>query len=243
MNKPEILYEDTDIVAINKPVGAVVHGDGKTERETLVDWFVSQYPDSKEVGEPLVSSDGTVIEKPGIVHRLDKDTSGVMLLAKTQEGFEHLKRQFKNREIEKVYHAFVYNNIKEDRLVIDEPIGRSAKHIKRQAVGKAARGTLREAVTEVTVLGRCVVGGGVHSTYIEARPKTGRMHQIRVHLQSIDRPLVADPIYAANREPILGFERLALHAKAISFTTVAGEQKTVEAPLPKDFEAAVSCII
>src|SRR6185369_15048639 len=105
-----ILYEDADIVVLNKPAGLVVHPDGRTKEPSVSEWFVSKYPEAKNVGEP----NGDV-ERPGIVHRIDRDTSGVLLLAKTKEGHAHLKEQFQNKEIEKIYHLFVYGNVKEDQ--------------------------------------------------------------------------------------------------------------------------------
>src|SRR5689334_7904450 len=102
MQQPTILYEDTDILAINKPAGLVVHSDGKTKQPTLVDWLLEKYPDIKHIGEPGRNAEGKEILRSGIVHRLDRDTSGVMLVAKTQEGFEHLKKQFQARTIEKI---------------------------------------------------------------------------------------------------------------------------------------------
>jgi 23S rRNA-/tRNA-specific pseudouridylate synthase len=105
MNIP-LLYEDNHIIAINKPAGLVVHGDGKGDMYTLVDWMIEKFPEAKDVGEPISLPSGEIILRSGIVHRLDKDTTGVMLLAKTQKGFLHLKEQFKNREVEKTYRCF-----------------------------------------------------------------------------------------------------------------------------------------
>src|SRR3989344_6809899 len=104
----EILFENDDVVAVNKPAGLVVHPDGKTNEPTLVDWILEKFPEIKEVGEPLILSNGEKIHRPGIVHRLDRETSGVSIIAKNQQTFLHLKDQFKNRETEKVYNAFVY---------------------------------------------------------------------------------------------------------------------------------------
>lgn len=242
--KITILYEDDDVLAIHKPAGFMVHGDGKSTEYTVADWMLEQYPMSKAVGEPMVVITKTdaripqsVILRPGIVHRLDKETSGVLLLAKTQRGFMHLKTQFQDRSIEKTYHAFVYSNIKEDELTIDAPIGRSSKDIRRWSAGKDARGELRDALTHVRVLGRAVIGGEP-VTFIEARPKTGRTHQIRVHCKFIERPIVADSLYAPGRPALLGFERLALHAFRITFTTMQGSRITIEAPYPEDFKVA-----
>lgn len=253
MNKEsdiKILYEDENILAINKPAGLVVHGDGKekNKEETLVDWLLEKYPEISEVGESMFLNDKnkTEIKRQGIVHRLDRDTSGVMIIAKTKEGFEYLKNIFKNREVEKTYNAFVYGNIREDELVIKDPIGRSSKNIRRWTAGKDARGEMREAETFIKVLNRIVIDGPndkaqgkEHITFVEAKPKTGRTHQIRVHLNHIGRPILCDSLYT-NRDCLLGFNRVALHAKSISFKNLDGKNLSVEAPFPDDFNSALS---
>lgn len=256
-NKPTItiLYEDDDIVAINKPAGIAVHGDGKTNEYTIADWMLEMYPASKTVGEPMQlhvrvpigmhsatqanPAHTQVVIRPGIVHRLDRETSGVLLLAKTERGFTTLKQQFQERTILKTYHAFVYSNIKEDTRTIDTAIGRSGTDIRKWSAGKDARGTLREALTHITVRARGKTGDQ-HITFIEAQPKTGRTHQIRVHCKAIEHPIVADSLYAPGRDHVLGFNRLALHAARISFNTPTGERITVTAPYPEDFARAVA---
>jgi 23S rRNA pseudouridine1911/1915/1917 synthase len=113
--EPEVIYEDKDIIAINKPAGLVVHSDGKTKEKTLTDWLLSKYPEIKGVGEPGKDSNGNEIDRPGIVHRLDRETSGIMLVAKNHDSFLNLKNQFKNHEIQKIYHAFVYGVLKTEK--------------------------------------------------------------------------------------------------------------------------------
>ncbi len=227
---PEIIFEDTDVLIINKPAGLVVHPDGRTTGETLSDWVLKTHPQMKGVGEPLVLADGRIIDRPGIVHRLDRDTSGVMVLAKNQAAFEFLKTQFQDRETEKTYVTFVYGEMKEKEGTIDRPIGRSAGDFRKRSAQRFAKGSLREALTHYKVL---AVGKGV--SYVEASPKTGRTHQIRVHFKAINHPIVHDALYAPNREPVLGFRRLALHAQSLSFTLPSGERRIVTAPLPEDF--------
>jgi 23S rRNA pseudouridine1911/1915/1917 synthase len=164
-----------------------------------------------------------------------------MLLAKTQEGFECLKKQFQERTIQKTYHAFVYGNIKEDERVVDTPIGRSAGNIRKWTSGKDMRqnDAVRDAETHVRVLYRGVdEDSGEPFTFVEAKPKTGRTHQIRVHLNYIGRPLVGDKLYT-KRVPILGFNRVALHAQSISFVDVDGNLQTIESPYPEDFENVI----
>lgn len=240
----DILYEDKDIVALNKPAGLVVHSDGRTKEPTLVDWILEKYPNIKEVGEPLIihkeQPTEETIYRPGIVHRLDRDTSGVILVAKTQKAFDHLKAQFQDRQTEKTYHAFVYGEMKEDDGVIDRPIARSRKDFRLWSAQRGARGEAREAITQYTVLKKTNVGNMNHGfTYIEVKPKTGRTHQIRVHMKAINHPIVCDNLYAPKQKPGLGFKRLALHARSIIFRDMKGKDVTVEAPFPEDFKYAI----
>jgi 23S rRNA pseudouridine1911/1915/1917 synthase len=233
--KIEILYENEDVLVVNKPAGLVVHADGRTKETTLADILLEIRPEIKEVGEPWTAQDGTVMYRPGIVHRLDRDTSGVLVVAKNQEAYLFLKKQFQEHTIQKVYNAFVYGNIKEDKGKIDKPIAKSKKDFRMWSAQPGARGEAREAVTEFKVLKR----GGEY-VYLELRPKTGRTHQLRVHLKAIHHPIVHDSLYAQNRPNLLGFSRLALHARAISFELPNHEKITVEAPFPEDFAKAIS---
>jgi len=236
--KIQIIYEDDDVLVINKPAGLVVHSDGKTDEYTLCDWLVEQYPDIKNIGEPA-EYDGKVIARPGIVHRLDKDTSGVLIIAKKQGSYEFLKKQFQEREIKKTYRALVYGNIKKDSGVIDSPIGRHPKNFKQWLAGGGARGQAREAMTEYKVLRRGKENGESF-TYVELHPKTGRTHQLRVHLKSIGNPIICDSIYATKRSHMLGFSRLALHSFNLEVRLPNGEEKLFEARIPKDFETAIA---
>ncbi len=238
--KDKILYEDADIVAVNKPAGLVVHSDGRTEEETLADWFVSQYPEAQDVGEPIETKEGKEISRPGIVHRIDRDTSGVILLAKTAKGHECLKAQFQNREVEKAYHLFIYGDLKEDRGTISFPIGRSSGDFRKWSARLGStRGENREAVTYYEVI-KSAPEQGV--TLVEAKPKTGRTHQIRVHFQALQRPVVSDPLYAPGKPKLLGFTRTALHARTIAFLNTKGERIELTAPYPADFKAAVDMV-
>ncbi|MBX4198798.1 RluA family pseudouridine synthase [Candidatus Parcubacteria bacterium] len=230
--KIEILYEDDDILAINKPAGLVVHADGHTKEPSVAEWFVSKYPEAKDVGEPLGD-----IPRPGIVHRIDRETSGVLLLAKTKEGHACLKEQFQNHEIEKIYHAFIYGEFQEDHGTINLPIGKSASDFRKRSAERGARGELREAVTYYQVMKKTP-----EVSLVEAKPKTGRTHQIRVHFKALHHPVVADPLYARTKPKLLGFERLALHARQATFTNVKGEKNVVVAPYPNDFQTALDKI-
>ena len=230
--EPVVIYEDADIIVIDKPAGMPVHADGRHERATLVDWLAVRYPELKGVGETQTLADGTVIERPGIVHRIDRETSGIMVVARNADSYEFLKEQFKEREVKKVYRAFVYGVINDERGIIDKPIGSSRGGLGPRSARRPL-GTTREAQTMYRVIER-----GEGATYVEVFPKTGRTHQIRVHFAAIQKPIVADVLYAPSRPPILGFTRLALHALSVSFTHPNGEEVSFSAPLPADFVEA-----
>lgn len=244
--KIDILYEDQDCVVINKPAGLMVHPDGRSEGPFLTDWIITQYPETKGVGEPARSLKGEVMDRPGIVHRLDRDTSGAMIVAKTAVGHADLKRQFQDRTISKKYLAFVWGELKEEFDTIRRPIGRSGSDFRRQSAQRGTRGEIREAETYWTRFwtGKAPVtmpDGAVipeKFTLIQAEPKTGRTHQIRVHFQATHHPVVGDALYAPKRPLALGFTRTALHAQSIEFTDIGGKQIRVLSPLPEDFQTA-----
>jgi 23S rRNA pseudouridine1911/1915/1917 synthase len=236
--KIPILYEDKNVVVINKPAGLIVHLDGKTKEKTLVDWILKKYPGTKNTGEPMILDDGTKILRSGIVHRIDRDTTGVLIIAKNKESFEFLKSQFKNRKVHKVYQAFVYGNLKDERGMIDRPIGRSLNDFRKWTAQRGIRGEVREATTYYKVLGK-----KDNITFIEAIPKTGRTHQIRVHFTAINHPLVQDKLYATkfylDKKQQLGFKRMALHARELEITLPSKKLLRIIAPYPEDFNEAI----
>ncbi len=270
--KIKVLYEDKDVLVIDKPSGISVHPaaggvnpDGRTKdpstllraEKTITDWVLKNYPKMKNVGEPMGE-----IDRPGIVHRLDKETSGVLLLAKNQKAFEFFKKQFMDREIKKTYNAIVLGFVKNDHDTINKPIGRSPSDFRRRLAGRGARGELREAVTEYRVLKRFIalvpknfsscalprVRVGTLGdknfqapkpekfTFLEIHPKTGRTHQIRVHMKYINHPVACDSLYNPDKPYPKGLDRLALHAKAIEFKDLKSKTIKIESPLPKEFE-------
>ena len=232
--KIPVLYEDENVVVINKPTGLVVHSDGRTEERTLCDWAVSRYPEMKEVGEPLVLVNNKEILRPGIVHRLDKETSGVLLLVKNQDTYLYVKEKFKSRLVEKKYNTFLYGELKEDSGIINRPIARSTKDFRLRSAQPGARGERREAITEFRVVKR-----GKGFTYVLAMPKTGRTHQLRAHFKALHHPIVCDKLYAPKRTCELGFKRLALHAFSLMIEMRGATTLKIEAPLPADFENAL----
>jgi 23S rRNA pseudouridine1911/1915/1917 synthase len=240
--EPEILYEDDDVLVINKPAGLIVHSDGRTEESSVAEWVLAKYPSMKDVGEPWTSPQGQVVPRPGIMHRLDRGTSGVMILAKTQEAYAFLKAQFHERLAEKTYRALVYGHPARERGVIEAEIVRIRSIPPRWGVARAGESKReRAAITEWRVLARGTdPETGEKVSELEARPKTGRTHQIRVHLKYLNHPVLCDPLYAKGRPCLLGFSRPALHALSLSVTLPSGERRTFEAPLPTDFTAALA---
>lgn len=235
----KILYEDPNILAIEKPSGISVHPDGRTKEKTLTEWILKNYPKMKNVGENEVyefKNEKIEIKKPGVVHRLDRDTSGVLLLAKNQKAYEFLKKQFQNREIKKTYVAIVSGNVKNERGVVNKPIGRSPKDFRRYSAGRGARGEMREAVTQYRVLSRFEDKKGNKFTYIELHPKTGRTHQLRVHMKYLNHPIVCDALYNPDNPCPKDITRMALHAKSIEFKNLKGETVKVESKIPEEFE-------
>jgi len=237
LNKIKILFEDEDVLVINKPVGLVVHADGKTEELNLCDWILKNYPKLEDVGEPLVLKEGTEIKRPGIVHRLDRETSGVLIIAKNQKSFLFLKEQFKNRKIKKIYNSFVWGEMKEEKGEINRPIGRSRKDFRLWSAQRGTRGKLREAITEYKVLKK-----NKDFSFLEINLKTGRTHQIRVHMKAVNHPVVGDKLYAPKRDFALGFERVALHAFSVSFILPKGDEIEVKAQLSDDFQKALELL-
>jgi RluA family pseudouridine synthase len=171
------------------------------------------------------------------VHRLDKETSGVLLFAKTNEAHAFIKEAFQNKHVQKTYLAFTYGAPKEKKGTIDFPIGRSRKDFRLRSAQPKAKGMLREAITRYEVLGEA---GGY--ALLKVSPLTGRTHQIRVHLKAIHHPVVCDSLYAPNRKCDLGFSRLGLHAYELRVPKREGGEVSIQAPLPEEFKEPVARI-
>jgi len=222
--KPEILYEDKNLLIINKPAGIIVHPTvNNINNPSIAGWFLQKYPFVFDVGEDQL--------RPGIVHRLDKETSGVLILAKNNFIFNYFKNLFKTRKIKKKYIALVKGEIKRQQGIIDLPLMRSKKSpIKRKVVVKKDKGKM--TLTKYKVL-KLYKG----HTLLEVFPQTGRTHQIRVHLASIGFPVVGDKIYGKLKKlNKLNLPRHFLHAQTISFILPSGELVKAEASLPDDLK-------
>ncbi len=224
MEEVKILFEDESLLVVDKPAGVIVYPDGKHDYPALSSWL------EKRHGEGNFH----------FVHRIDRETSGVLVVAKTKEAFAFLKQQFQDREIKKTYRAFLYGTLKEERGRIDKPIG-SSRGGRGPRSATRPTGTQREAATtwrRIANTSTKLSAGGEGAAYIEAFPHTGRTHQIRVHCAAIQHPIIGDQLYAPQRPALLGFERLALHAHTITIEHPSGEEMTFIAPLPADFVAA-----
>lgn len=221
--EPTILFEDDQMVVVDKPAGMIVYPDGKHDYPALSHWLEARY------------GEGNFF----FVHRIDRETTGVLVVARTEEAFEFLKEQFKNRETKKTYRAFVHGTFKEERGIIDKPIG-SSRGGSGPRSAKLSYGVQRDAVTMYKVLKSRLYDADVQEpvSYVEVFPKTGRTHQIRVHFASIGRPIIGDRLYGTGRPNLLGFERLALHALSLAITHPGGEEMTFVSPLPEDFKRA-----
>ena len=220
----EVLFEDKDIIVINKPPGLVVHPGAGHRQHTLVNALLSHCPTLSGIGGK---------ERPGIVHRLDKETSGCLVVAKNDWAHRELSRQFAERSVEKIYLALVAGKLRKDAGVIEEKIGRHPVHRQRMSVA-SARG--RPAKTDYRV-----VCSGDQASLVECRLYSGRTHQIRVHLHHLGHPVLGDKVYAAHLAK--NFPRHMLHAWKLGFRDPrSGDSKSFEAPLPDDFTTAMKMI-
>lgn len=215
----EIVYEDNDIIVVNKPKGMVVHPANGNPDGTLVNAIMA-------ICKGSLSGIGGEI-RPGIVHRLDKDTSGLLIIAKNDRAHINMSNQIKNREVKKIYIALVRGNVNEEEATINMPIGRSTKDRKKMAVRKDGK----EAITHFKVLKR-------YSKYtlLEVKIDTGRTHQIRVHMSQIGHPVIGDMVYS-NGKNEFGVVGQMLHAKSLDFKhPITGKDIHLDAELPQYFK-------
>lgn len=228
----DIVYEDDNVLVVNKPAGMVVHPAAGHSGGTLVNAVLGHAPKLDVGGE----------ERPGIVHRLDADTSGLIVIAKNDAALRDLQAQFKSRTVHKTYLALVEGKIAPPRGKIIAPIGRDPKHRQQMAVippslvGKGVRG-LGHA-REATTVYRTIANLGDH-TLVAAEPQTGRTHQIRVHLSYFGFPIVGDSVYGSKKKNRFGLARQFLHAWKLAFTLPGGQPVEFTAPLPDDLRVVL----
>lgn len=250
--EPKIIYEDENFLAVAKPAGLLVHRAKISSNRPLhkvepdlVSWLLRRWPQIKNVGdEPTI--------RPGIVHRLDRDVSGVILVAKNQAYFEYLKSLFKNHQIKKNYLALVCGKLKPKRGIIEKPIGIKTGTIKRTTAKKAKM--LKPAITKYKVLDYLKINGNDYSL-VSVEPVTGRTHQIRVHLASFGCPVVGDKLYGLRRrkkgklkasvsdfgiEKLTEKPRLMLHAFSVEFSREPGKRVKIESEPPEEFKRLLS---
>ena len=242
-----ILYEDEDVIAVDKPAGMVVHPGAGASTGTLANAILAHAPQVAGVGDSL---------RPGIVHRLDKETSGIVLLAKTQGAYVALQRQFKTRAIRKVYLALCVGDVQPPRGAINKPIGRDPVRRQRMAIVAGGRESVtRYAVTYLYTITQpravedyegLVLQKGARYSSVQVHPATGRTHQIRVHLSSIGFPVVGDAVYGATRRDPLSraiAPRHLLHASELSFELPAsGRAIHLVAPMPADMRRVIDLL-
>ncbi len=231
-----IIEEREDLLVIDKPAGLIVHSDGRTQEPSLAEWIAERYPAQRDIGE-WISPQGERVPLAGIAHRLDRSTSGVMLVAKTKGMYDYLKEEFKARRIEKIYCAYVYGHMEEKEGTIVAEIMRSSTPPRRWYARPCELDDKRAAITEWKLIEN-IGAGDEAAAYLELYLKTGRTHQIRVHMASIGHAVVADSLYAPDKPAILGFTRPALHAHQITLTLPDGQTPVFQAPPPPDFQNA-----
>jgi len=221
-----VVYEDEHLLVVDKPAGMVVHPGAGHAEGTLAAAILARAPEAAGVGGP---------RRPGIVHRLDKGTSGLLVVARTPAAYASLTRQLAARTVSRRYLAVVHGRLARDEGVVEAPVGRDPRHRTRMAVLPPGQG--KPALTRWRVLERFPA-----FSYLEVRPETGRTHQIRVHLASLGHPIVGDDVYGARRpRPPVPLEGLALHAATLAFVhPVSGARMEFHASLPPRIERLLS---
>ena len=227
---PAIVYENADIIVADKPAGLPVHGTGENDkRDTLISFLVSHYPLLKDVGENSI--------RPGIVHRLDKETSGLMVVAKNNETFYELKKMFQERKIEKKYMALVSGTMERDEGIIQSPLEKMGTKTVISRANSSNAAKIKQAITQYKVLKRFK-----EYTLVEVSPKTGRMHQIRGHFASINHPIACDKLYGGKAKKCpAGLGRHFLHAYYLRFQ-LKNALMEFEIDLPKDLKMALESL-
>ncbi|GBE16987.1 ribosomal large subunit pseudouridine synthase D [bacterium BMS3Abin15] len=237
--KFEVIYKDRDIIVVDKPAGLKTHPINYDDKNSLINGLIAKFPEIKNISDPSTrlaktsprrTSSEQADLRPGIVHRLDKDTSGIMIVARNQESFNELKKLFKERKITKKYLAVIHGKLKSKKGIIEKPIARAGNYKKQVIAGRKTKTKIREAVTEYKVLKE-------YKDYslVELTPHTGRMHQIRIHLFSLDHPVVGDDKYKLKKtiKP-KNVSRQLLHAKDLEFK-LWSKKHSFQTELPEDF--------
>lgn len=233
----DVIYEDKDIIVLNKQAGISVHPSINEPRGTLVNALVAKCPELIDVGEDPV--------RPGIIHRLDKDTSGILVVAKNQKTFEFLKNEWQEGRVTKKYLTLVCGHLKSDEGTIESELARSPKDFRKRVIVKPGKKALvgKSAITNYKVIKKYPppFGGRVGGySLVEVFPKTGRMHQIRVHMASLGAPVAGDKVYGKNKTAPEGLSRQFLHAYYLKFSLPNGKSRAFEADLPADLSSVLT---
>ncbi len=226
-----VVYEDKDVVVLNKQAGISVHPSVNEPSGTLANALIAKYPELIGVGEDSI--------RPGIVHRLDKDTSGLLVVAKNQRAFEFLKKEWQEGKVIKKYIALIWGRPKSENGLIESELARSPKEFRKRIVVKPGKNALagKLAITSYKVIKKY----GDFSL-VEVSPKTGRMHQIRVHMASIGHPVAGDKVYGGKRKSPEGLNRQFLHAYYLKFSLPNGRSLALEADLPESLKEVLAKI-
>ena len=235
--KYQIITANDEYIVINKPAGILSHGATHIKEPSIMDDLLQEFPDIAKIGDDP--------ERPGLMHRLDKLASGLMVIARTQDSFDNLKKQFQKRTVEKIYTALVFGKVKADEDTITFPIERSTKGFKMSALPLTKDGENneegRKAISEFSVIKRFI-----NYTLLKVKIKTGRTHQIRVHLAAYGYPIVGDDLYGTSKTKIknkkLGVSRIFLVANELTFKNLAGETCHYEIELPNEFNELLKVI-
>ncbi|MBI2635004.1 MAG: RluA family pseudouridine synthase [Parcubacteria group bacterium] len=259
-----IVYEDNDVVVLNKQAGISVHPSINEPSRTIANALIARYPEIKNVGDPSTSSllgpegpsgprtAGQENLRPGIVHRLDKDTSGLLVIAKNQKAFEFLKKEWHppdrmtsvvragEGKVIKKYFALVCGHLKNEKGEIVSELARSVKDFRKRMVVRPEKNLEKTVSGKLSVTEYKVIKKYRNYSLVEVIPKTGRTHQIRVHMASLGTPVAGDKIYGKNKEIPQGLTHQFLHAHYLSFGLPSGKKLALEADLPDDLEQVLA---
>lgn len=230
-SKLEIIFENKDFLIVNKPAGLLVHPTQTSTETTLVDLILKKYPQIAKIGEDP--------QRPGIVHRLDKQVSGLIVIARTQDSFDHLKTQFKTRKITKHYLALVYGKIEQANGTLDFLIKR-----KKSGLMSAVPISQQDEKTKTAITDYEIIQRYKNYTFVKAMPKTGRMHQIRVHFHAFNHPIVGDELYTQRKyKKKIELHRVFLHATYLKFTNVDNKEYEFNSPLPNNLQKILNTLL
>jgi 23S rRNA pseudouridine1911/1915/1917 synthase len=229
-----VIFENSHVVVIDKPIGVIVHPDDRQDEYTIAEWMKETYAVKEGIGDE---------GREGVVHRLDRNTSGVLVLAKDAIAFSSLKKQFREHTVRKVYRAIVEGNIRHDTGMISLPIARAKSDFRKRTTvdmfSQDTRGEEREAITRYKVLERATSADGKNYTYVECYPLTGRTHQIRAHFRGIRHPIIGDELYGSEQGKARA-PRSMLHALSITLSIPkdgeGAEQYTFVSAIPNDMQ-------